>query len=399
MRRWWLIVCQVVTIICLIIILLACFKPEWINSVYSFFTPSSDSVQPQTSVSAAPPSKPAEAPNIPNFNQFTFRHVVANAKQAVVDIRTTQRVRGGMMGQAPLFPPFFGGGDDGFDEPSRQSRVGLGSGVIATSDGVILTNNHVLEEADDIQVVLSTGETYTPQIVGTDPDTDLAVLRIPAKNLPTIPFAAPDATQVGDVVLAIGNPFGVGQTVTMGIISALGRSKLGINTYEKFIQTDAAINPGNSGGPLIDLNGNLIGINTAIFSKTGGSLGIGFAIPIEMVKNIMDQILTKGQVTRGWLGATVAPLTPEDLKANNLKEPVGAVVARLMRGGPAQRGGLQINDVITSVNGKKVADSDELVNLIAELEPGAEAQIQFYRDGQPMTATVKIETRPVMRAR
>ena len=296
----------------------------------------------------------------------------------------------------------------------------LGSGVIVGPEGYVLTNYHVIESADEIEVLLADGRRAAAKIVGGDPDTDLAVVKIELPNLPSIVFGRPEAARVGDVVLAIGNPFGVGQTVTMGIVSALGRSQLGINTFENFIQTDAAINPGNSGGALVDAQGHLLGINTAIYSRSGGSLGIGFAIPANMAKNIMEQIIAGGSVTRGWIGVEIQEITPELAESFKLpKVPSatdgpsgpggqggssaqgagagtarGAIIAGVMRGGPADQAGVKPGDVLLEIGGKPVTGSPGMLNLIAQLKPGEKANLTLLRAGKNIELAVLIGKRP-----
>jgi serine protease DegQ len=269
--------------------------------------------------------------------------------------------------------------------------------VIVSSDGYILTNNHVVEAADEIQVTLPDGRNLPATLVGTDPDTDLAVLHVKQTGLNAITFAKSDSVQVGDVVLAIGNPFGVGQTVTMGIVSGLNRSHLGINTFENFIQTDAAINPGNSGGALVDTAGNLVGINTAIFSQSGGNLGIGFAIPVSLAKQVMQQIITHGGVTRGWVGIEVQDITPEIAESFGLPSTEGALIAGVLRGGPADKAGIRPGDILVKVNDKPVYDSSSLLNLIAALPPGKMAALGLIRKETKMQIMVKVDKRPIMR--
>jgi serine protease DegQ len=290
----------------------------------------------------------------------------------------------------PLFRRFFG--DPGGGEAQRA--YSLGSGVIASANGYILTNNHVVEAADEIEVALSSGRKLLARVVGNDPDTDLAVLQVEAKDLPTITFGAVDGLRVGDVVLAIGNPFGVGQTVTSGIVSALGRVGLGINTFENFIQTDAAINPGNSGGALVDAQGNLVGINTAIYSRSGGSMGIGFAIPVSTARAVLEQIVKTGTVTRGWIGVEIREITPELVEAASLGTAKGAFVAGVLRGGPADQGGVKPGDVLVAVDGKPVANPAEVLNQIAALAPGAKTRLGLRRKGETLETEVKIGRRP-----
>ncbi len=327
----------------------------------------------------------------------SLAEAAARSRPAVVNIFTSKQVRvqRSPFMDDPLFRRFFG---DQMPQQNRAQRVSnLGSGVIVSEDGFILTNHHVIEAADEIQVALPDGKTVAAEIVGTDPETDLAVLKVNRKGLPAILFAPPDGLRVGDLVLAIGNPFGVGQTVTMGIVSALGRSHLGINTFESYIQTDAAINPGNSGGALVDSAGHLIGINTAIFSRSGGNLGIGFAIPVSIVRQVMEQIIAHGAVTRGWVGIEVQEITPEIAESFNLKSTEGALIAGVLRGGPADRAGIHPGDVLVGVGDKPVTDSSSLLNLIAALPPGKVAQLRLIREQAEMRVGVTVEKRPVMR--
>jgi serine protease DegQ len=274
----------------------------------------------------------------------------------------------------------------------------LGSGVVVSPNGYILTNQHVVEAADEIQVALANGKTVPARVVGADPETDLAVLKIDATGLPAITFAEQDSLRVGDWVLAVGNPFGVGQTVTAGIVSALGRTHLGINTFENFIQTDAAINPGNSGGALVDAAGNLVGINSAIYSRTGGSQGIGFAIPVSIARKVMEQIIKSGSVTRGWVGVEVQDLTPELAESFSLKSTEGALIAGVLKGGPADVGGIRPGDILVAVNGQAVADSASLLNLIASLKPGDDARLTVARKQQSMELKLQVGRRPLQRA-
>ncbi len=277
----------------------------------------------------------------------------------------------------------------------RKRTTALGSGVIVRKDGYLLTNYHVIEAADSIEVALNDGRSAPAELVGADPESDLAVLKIDLPNLATITFNGNHILKVGDVVLAIGNPFGVGQTTTMGIISALGRNRLGINIYENFIQTDAAINPGNSGGALIDTTGRLVGINTAIYSESGGSMGIGFATPIEIARKVMDEIVRTGGVKRGWLGVEPQDVTPELARAFGLdRDTRGVIIAGVMRDGPAARGGLKVGDIVQSVNGKRMTDTTSLLSEIAQLPPGQSAKLGVLRGGKPAELAVVVGTRP-----
>ena len=273
----------------------------------------------------------------------------------------------------------------------------MGSGVIVSSDGYILTNNHVVEGADEIQVLLRDSRNAEAKIIGTDPESDLAVLKVKLDNLPAITLGKSDETRVGDVALAIGNPFGVGQTVTMGIISAMGRNSIGINTYENFIQTDAAINPGNSGGALINPFGQLIGINTAIFSKSGGYQGIGFAIPAKFAIEIMQQLIQYGHVVRGYLGVEVQDITPELAESFRLKDSQGVIVAGVLRKGPADKAGLKPGDIIKKLNDIEIEDTKQVMNIIAGIKPEDEIKLDIVRQGKPMTLEGKVDQRPEQR--
>lgn len=320
----------------------------------------------------------------------SYSAAVKVAAPAVVNIFTTQKVKqlNHPLLNDPVFREFFGN-----QMPQQpQNENSLGSGVIVRADGYILTNNHVIAQAEHIVVALHDGRRAEAKVIGTDPDTDLAVIKIELDKLPVLPFKL-SGNEVGDVVLAIGNPFGVGQTVTQGIISATGRSDLGINTYEDFIQTDAAINPGNSGGALIDVAGNLIGVNTAIFSQSGGSLGIGFAIPANVCQQVLNSILKDGRVVRGWLGISLIPNTVEqDVLA---AKSVGAVVADVLRGGPADEAGVKRNDKIIQVNNEQITSASHLINYVALQAPESIINVIVERDGKQQTLQVKVGERKV----
>jgi len=294
----------------------------------------------------------------------------------------------------PRFRFFFGDPRD--MEP--QSSSSLGSGVIVSEDGYILTNHHVVEAADQIEVALADGRKTKAHVIGSDPETDLAVIKVelPGK-LPAITFGHPEQAQVGDIVLAIGNPFGVGQTVTMGIISALKRSHLGLNTFESFIQTDAAINPGNSGGALVDVSGNLIGINSAIYSPNGGSLGIGFAIPASIVKKTMEQIIQSGSVTRGWIGAGVQELTPELAESFKLGSTKGVLITEIIRNSPAEQAGIKTGDILIAIDGMAINDWNTMLETVTNFPPGKVVTARLMRDGVEMSLPVKIGKRPIPR--
>jgi serine protease DegS len=325
----------------------------------------------------------------------SYADAVALAAPAVVNIYTakviTQRTH--PLANDPLFQYFFGeqaGGE------RQRLQTSLGSGVLLSAQGYVLTNNHVVAEADQIQVMLGDGRSLEAAIVGVDPETDLAVLKITAENLPSIVLGDSEHLRVGDVVLAIGNPFGVGQTVTQGIVSATGRNQLGISTFENFIQTDAAINPGNSGGALINAHGELVGINTAIFSKSGGSQGIGFAIPVSLAREVMQQITEHGAVVRGWLGIEAQDLTPTLAESFGLKTSQGVLIAGVLRGGPADQAGLQPGDIITALNEQPVSNARESMNQIAGNPPGAVLAVHGLRDGHTFTVQARIGQRPAV---
>ncbi|AZF08993.1 MULTISPECIES: Do family serine endopeptidase AlgW [unclassified Pseudomonas] len=322
----------------------------------------------------------------------TYADAVTIAAPAVVNLYTTKVINkpAHPLFEDPQFRRYFG--DNG--PKQRRMESSLGSGVIMSPEGYILTNNHVTTGADQIVVALRDGRETLARVVGSDPETDLAVLKIDLTNLPSITLGRSDGLRVGDVALAIGNPFGVGQTVTMGIISATGRNQLGLNSYEDFIQTDAAINPGNSGGALVDANGNLTGINTAIFSKSGGSQGIGFAIPVKLAMEVMKSIIEHGQVIRGWLGIEVQPLTKELAESFGLTGRPGIVVAGIFRDGPAQKAGLQLGDVILSIDGAPAGDGRKSMNQVARIKPTDKVAIQVMRNGKEIKLSAEIGLRP-----
>jgi len=288
----------------------------------------------------------------------------------------------------------------GFDRvPSERRQQSLGSGIIVSQDGYILTNNHVVEGADEVKVALPDEKTvYDATVVGTDPQTDIAVVKVAAENLPSITFADSGKIEVGDVTLAIGDPFGVGQTVTMGIVSAKDRGGIGITNYEDFIQTDASINPGNSGGALVDAEGRLVGINTAILSRTGGNQGIGFAVPVNLARYVMERIVVDGKVTRGYLGVKIQPITSDIAKQSKLSQPVGALIAEVTPGSPGEQAGLKPGDIVTELDGKKVTDSRQLQLMIAEKPPGSRVSMKIVRDGKEQTLTVQLGELPTQMA-
>ena len=377
MKKLWLMFAQFVTLFVAALLVVSVFKPEWLL----FRT-----VPAPLLTSQAAPEFTGKAP------AASYRAAAKKAMPTVVNIFTSKQVRAQRhpFMDDPVFQRFFGN-----PQPNQTQRVSsLGSGVIVSAEGYILTNHHVVAAADEIEVALADGRTAPAKIVGSDPETDLAVIRVNLKNLPAITFGNADKMEVGDVVLAIGNPFGVGQTVTMGIISALGRSHLGINTFENFIQTDAPINPGNSGGALVDTQGNLVGINSAIFSKSGGSQGIGFAIPESLVKQVTEQIIQQGSVTRGWLGVSMRDMNSETSKAFNLPNIAGTLVIGVLRNGPADRAAIQPGDIIVGINGNALPNSAAALAYIANLAPGTQAKVSLVRKNIESTVPVTIAKRP-----
>ena len=378
MRKIWLIFAQTVTVCLGILFVLQTFKPSLLES----------NQKPIIIKQATSPQSQAPA--------STYSNAAKKAMPAVVNIFTSSKNASSPHQQFmddPLFRHFFGEQEEG-EEEEDQSDSSLGSGVIVSAEGLILTNHHVISTADSIEVALADGRKLPATIVGTDPESDLALLKVEAENLPSITFASADKLDVGDVVLAIGNPFGVGQTITQGIVSALGRNHLGINTYENFIQTDASINPGNSGGALIDTAGNLVGINSAIYSRNGGSMGIGFAIPVSLAKQVMEQIATEGTVTRGWVGVEAQNMTPELAESFSLPTAAGALIAGVIPNSPADHAGLKAGDVLLAINNKEVINSATMLNLIAVLEPNKNARLKIVRAGKQMTINILIGKRP-----
>jgi serine protease DegQ len=378
MRRLWLLFAQTATVGLALWFIVLTLQPDWLG-------------RRAHSPQAAPPGTTiaTSAPTPSGSN--SFRDAAGRAMPSVVNIYTTkasQQARNPLLDD-PVFRRFFG---DRADPDEKQ--FSLGSGVVVSSAGYILTNNHVVEAADEIEVAFADGRKAAAKVVGADPETDLAVIKVAVPDLPAIKLADIAQARVGDVVLAIGNPFGVGQTVTMGIISALGRNHLNINTFENFIQTDAAINPGNSGGALIDVNGNLLGINTAIYSRTGGSLGIGFAIPVSTIKTVMDSIIGSGSVVRGWIGVEPQDITPELAESFGLSRKSGAIIAGVQKGGPADRAGMRPGDILVAVEDKPVTDTTEMLNLIAQLVPGKRSKMTIMRKSTESTLDVMVGKRP-----
>ena len=387
MRRLWLIFAQTVTVGLAILFVVSTLKPEWLGK------------RPPAGSSVVALQESAVAA-VPAIAATSFRDAAKKALPSVVHIFTSQKIktRRNPLFDDPVFRHFFGDSAEG--EGPRTS--GLGSGVIVSQNGYILTNFHVVEAADQIEIALSDGRNLNARVVGSDPESDLAVLQITEQHgkelvLPAITLGKMENVVVGDVTLAIGNPFGVGQTVTMGIISALGRSHLGINTFENFIQTDAAINPGNSGGALVDSQGNLIGINTAIYSRSGGSLGIGFAIPISIARNVMEQIIQSGSVTRGWIGVEAQEISIDLAESFGLPDTNGALIAGVLRGSPADAGGIKPGDILLAVDGTAVKDPQGMLDLIASQKPGETVAFKLRRQNNVLETTVRIGKRAPQR--
>jgi serine protease DegQ len=385
MRRLWLLFAQTVTIVLALYFVYSAVRPDG-QGALAVRPPAAGT----TTTRAASLTEAAVGPS-----PGSYRAAAGRAMPAVVNILTSKAVkRRHPLSRDPFFRKFFGDRDDDNDEQNS-----LGSGVIVSPEGYILTNNHVVEAADEIEVVLADSRKAKAKVVGTDPETDLAVIKINLERLPVIVLGQVDQAKVGDVVLAIGNPFGVGQTVTMGIISALGRNNLHINHFENFIQTDAAINFGNSGGALIDANGHLLGINSAIYSQTGGSVGIGFAIPVSTAKSVMESIIRDGHVVRGWIGVESQEITPEMAESFGLKRESGAIIAGVVRNGPADKGGMRPGDILLSVDGKPVKDTNEMLNLIAQLSPGGKSTMRILRKSQESDLAITVGQRPLPKKR
>ncbi|MEQ1742364.1 MAG: trypsin-like peptidase domain-containing protein [Candidatus Nitrotoga sp.] len=379
MRKFWLLFAQATTIGLAVLFIINTLKPGLLSSATrSGIVTLHESVNTSTS-------------QIPTAG---FSAAARKVMPTVVNIFTSTEIKKPMnpFMDDPRFRFFFG---EEFDS-SPQRGSNLGSGVIISHDGYILTNHHVVEAADQIEVALADGRKAKGRIIGSDPESDLAVIKIDLPGtIPSITFSRPDQAQVGDIVLAIGNPFGVGQTVTMGIVSAVKRNHLGLNTFENFIQTDAAINPGNSGGALVDVNGNLIGINSAIYSPNGGSLGIGFAIPVSTAKKIMEQIIQSGSVTRGWVGVAVQELTPELAESFKLGNIQGVLISEVVRGSPADKAGVHAGDILTMVDNKQLlTDTSSMLETISSLSPGKVVVFKLLRNQREVVVQVQVGKRP-----
>ena len=385
LRRLWLLFAQSVTILIAIWFVLITLKPNWLAGAN--VTTIVDSVTLKESDDSSSP------------NPGSYHEAVKKSMPAVVNIFTSKTTkqpiaRKDKNKKSDPFNQFFFG-----DSSDAEPISSLGSGVIVSPEGIILTNHHVISDADGIDIGLSDGRKYKAKIIGSDPETDIAVLKIDAKQLLNpITLGNVNSVHVGDVVLAIGNPFGVGETVTSGIVSAMGRDHVGINTFENFIQTDAAINPGNSGGALIDTRGNLIGINTAIYSNNGGSMGIGFAIPINLAKQVMESILKTGGVTRGWIGVEPQNLSPDLAKSIGLPQNTrGVIISGVLEGGPADRGGIKPGDVITTMNTKSIVDVKDLLNQVAAIQPGQTVSLIIIRKFKEQDLKLQVGQRPKLK--
>ncbi len=376
MRKIWLIFSQAVTVLLAAWFVVATLKPDLLN-------------RKSLAGSGLVPTIEAPAANAAAAPTGSFRTAAQKASAAVVSISVSKAATKNPNANDPWFRFFFG-------DRGQEPQGGMGSGVIVSPTGYILTNNHVVEGGNEIEVTLNDTRRVKAKVIGTDPDSDLAILKIDLDKLPVIVLGSSDALQVGDQVLAIGNPFGVGQTVTSGIVSALGRNQLGINTFENFIQTDAAINPGNSGGALVDVNGNLLGINTAIYSRSGGSMGIGFAIPVSTAKQVMEGIVKDGVVTRGWIGVEPQELTPELAETFKIKmaEMNGVIITGVLQNGPAAQAGIKPGDVITAVAGKRINSVSELLSNVAALKPGTPAKMTLQRADKALDLDVSPGVRP-----
>ena len=377
MRRIWLIFSQAVTVALAVLFVTATLKPEWLGRPSGLILPEVVPLRIAAPDAAVPAS--------------TLSLAARAASPAVVSIVASKAPPRNPHANDPWFRFFFGDG-----QADNTPQRGLGSGVIVSSAGYLLTNNHVIDGADEIEVQLADGRQAQARVVGTDPDTDLALLKINLDRLPVITLGHIEQLHVGDSVLAIGNPFGVGQTVTAGIVSALGRSQLGLSTFENFIQTDAAINPGNSGGALVDAQGSLVGINTAIFSRSGGSLGIGFAIPVNVARKVMEGLIKSGQITRGWIGVEPRDLTPEVAEMLKLGDARGVLITGVLQNGPASRAGLMPGDVVIKVGQTPVSTTPELLAAVSDLQPKAQVQISVIRNGQRKQLELQVAQRPPM---
>jgi serine protease DegQ len=387
MRRTWLVFSQAVTVAVALLFVVLTFKPEWLPGgrggagLGGLPTP--------TLVQVAAPATPASGA------ATGFALAARRAAPAVVSVTATKMARRNPHAEDPRFKFFFGDRAPG----QGQAQMGLGSGVIVSPEGYLLTNHHVVEDATDIEVQLADGRSTRATVVGSDPETDIAVLKIDLPNLPAVTLGDVRALQVGDAVLAIGNPFNVGQTVTAGIVSALDRTQAGASQFQNFIQTDAAINPGNSGGALVDAAGHLVGINTAIFSRSGGSLGIGFAVPVDTARQVMEQLIQGGSVQRGWIGVEPRDLTADMAESLALPVKSGVLITGVLQDGPAAQGGLRPGDVVVKVGERPVQTTGDLFSAVAALKPGSAAVIVAQRGAEQVKVSVQVGERAKSMAR
>lgn len=386
MRRLWLIFAQATTVSLALLFVISTLKPQWLQSSSEKHGPVA-----RIPILAAAEPLPAGSSAVSGTPRAGYSLAAKRAAPAVVSITASKAPARNAGGQDPWYKFHFG--KRGRQEDANP-QTGLGSGVIVSPDGYLLTNNHVVEGASDIEVMLSDGRQARATVVGTDPESDVAVLKIDLDRLPVIRLGNVDTLAVGDVVLAIGNPFNVGQTVTSGIVSAMGRSQLGINTFENFIQTDAAINPGNSGGALVDAEGNLVGINTAIYSRSGGSLGIGFAIPISSARQVMEALVQNGQVARGWIGVQTRELTPEFAEAFKLPVSEGVLISGVLANAPAAKAGVKPGDVLTQVGGTAIQSPAQLLSAVAALKPDTATTVAVLRGAQKLELPITVAQRP-----
>ena len=384
MRRIWLIFSQAVTVALALLFVVATLKPDWLGR------PAGPLLPQIVSIAAAPAGQTASGPTGATGSIVSYRLAAQRAAPAVVSIVASKAPQRRPDAEDPWFRFFFGERGPAQSQPQR----GLGSGVIVSPEGYLITNHHVIEGADEIEVQLADGRQADAKVVGTDPDSDVAVLKVNLDKLPSVTFGNSEQLQVGDAVLAIGNPFGVGQTVTAGIVSALGRNRLGINTFENFIQTDAAINPGNSGGALVDAAGTLVGINTAIFSRSGGNLGIGFAIPADTARWVMESLVRDGSVTRGWIGIEPRDLTPEMADSLRLRVKGGVLVTGVLQNGPAGNAGMKPGDVVVRIADQDIANTGQLFNAVAALKPNTTAAVTVQRGDRVVELKVQVAQRP-----
>jgi Do/DeqQ family serine protease len=394
MKRFWLFFSQTVTVLLAALFIVTTLKPAWLGTSNAWLGGAKSQVAGIT-VTQAPAATTAVAP------VGSFRAAAQKASAAVVSINVNKTATKNPQFDDPWFKFFFGERGQQGGQGAEPPQAGVGSGVIVSTDGYILTNNHVVEGADEIEVILNDGRRAIAKVIGTDPDSDLAILKITLDKLPAIVLGNSDSLQVGDQVLAVGNPFGVGQTVTSGIVSALNKNQLGINTFENFIQTDAAINPGNSGGALVDVNGNLQGINTAIYSRSGGSLGIGFAIPVSTAKQVMEGIVKDGVVTRGWIGVEPQDISPELAVTFGIKNSSktgetlqGVIITGVLQGAPAAKAGIVPGDIIVSIGAKPTRNVSELLTQVSSIKPGNSEKFGIIRKEVPLELVVAVGTRP-----